>query len=264
MSTLVQKKKLYDGSRRILDALTADEAAVLRFSFGIDADAESDAEIAGRLKIHPEAVNIHRSRALRKLRHPSHAVGLKSLLESDSASPPRPEIFVSKAIEEIEALTPELLDRLRSRTKEIEKLKPDVFEHLVGELLASRGFCSVALVGRNQATSADLVATRYVDDVGEHKYFIEIKRWKDKVGVEVIDRVHGAVMGEKSRWGWTAAMVVSIVGFKNFKKYTRQDVANLGIYLKDRDDLLGWLSEYEVSPTGLWLPPEVVSHGAAG
>ena len=53
-------------------------------------------------------------------------------------------------------------------------------------------------------------------------------------------------------------MIVSIVGFKKFRKYTRQDVANLGIYLKDRDGLLVWLNEYEENPNGLGLPSKAI------
>ena len=238
----------------VLNALTSVESAVLQFSFGLNSAQHSDAEIARKLNIRSDEVDVVRRRALQSLRHPSRADHLKSLIESIS---PHPEVIVSKAIEEIEALSPEMLDRLRRHSADINKLRPEVFEHFVGELLASRGFTSVKLVGRNQTTSADIIATRYVDDVGEHKYFIEVKRWKDKIGIEVIDRVYGALVGERSKHGWTAAMVVSIVGFKEFKKYTRQEVANLGIYLKDRDELLKWLEEYKESPTGLWLRPAV-------
>ena len=126
----------------------------------------------------------------------------------------------------------------------------------MAELLASRKFREVRLVGKNQKTSADIFATKYVDDIGEHRYFVEVKRWKDRIGVEVIDRVYGAMIAEKKDYGWSAAMVVSIVGFKKFKKYSVDDIRNMGIYLKDREDLLKWLDEYEENQSGLLVPRE--------
>ncbi|WP_438463413.1 restriction endonuclease [Marinomonas sp. PE14-40] len=253
-------RKLMEDAKKVLNVngLTSRESAVLRYSLLSGSKALNNVEIAEKLDISAERVEEIRLKALRKLRHPSRAEGAQQFLDLAKTTSPRTEIIIPKAIAEIEELSPELLDRLRSRSDNLEKLKPDVFEHLVGELLASRGFKNVSLVGRSQNTSADLIAAKYIDDIGEHKYFVEVKRWKDKVGVEVIDRVHGAVIGEKHRFGWTAAMIVSIVGFKRFRKYTRQDVANLGIYLKDKDDLLAWLNEYEESPNGLWLPSKEI------
>ena len=245
-------------ARKVLSGLTSRESAVLWYSLLSGSKALNDVEIAEKLAVSAERVEGIRLKALSKLRHPSRSEGAQLFLDLAETTAPRTEIIIPKAVAEIEALSPELLDRLRSSSDNLEKLRPEVFEHLVGELLAVRGFKNVALVGRNKETSADLLAAKYIDDVGEHKYFVEVKRWKDKVGIEVIDRVHGAVIGEKNRFGWTAAMIVSIVGFKKFRKYTRQDVANLGIYLKDRDDLLVWLNEYEENPNGLWLPSKAI------
>lgn len=234
-------KQFWRRANEALDILTPREAKILRLSFGIEVNKTTDAVIAGLFDIEVSRVEQYRVQALRKLRDFSTATSA-------------PSIVVPKAIEEIANLSPELLDRLRSHAKDLEKLRPDVFEQLVGELLASRGFTEVELVGRKQDTSADLLATKYIDDIGEHRYFVEVKRWKDSIGVEVIDRVHGAVTGERSRHGWTAAIIVSIAGFKKFRKYSLSDVANLGIYLKGREDLINWLEEYNQSPNGLWLP----------
>ncbi len=256
MDDIEQVQRLENTTEWMLGSLTKEEETVLRHSFGIQTEKTTDVEIAKTLQIEPVEVDAYRVKALRKLRHPSRADCIESFFDTTTRPKRHPVAVVPKAVEEIKTISLELLDHLRRRTDDIKRLRPEVFEHVVGELLASRGFTNVEHVGRNQNTSADLLAARYVDDIGVHRYFVEIKRWKNKIGVEVIDRVYGALIGEKPKHGWTAAMIVSIVGFKNFKKYTRQDVANLGIYLKDRDDLLAWLSEYEESPNGLWLPPE--------
>lgn len=246
-----------EAASKILNTLNPLEAKILRLSFGIGgAQFTNDADMAESLCIHTEFVREFRTRALRKLRHPIHSEVLREYLEQIAVQDKHVDIVVPKAVEEIDNLSPQLLDRLRSQTNDIERLKADVFEHLVAELLASRGFREIRLVGRNQKTSADILAAKFVGDIGEHRYFVEVKRWKDRIGVEVIDRVYGAMLAEKKDFGWSAAMVVSIVGFKKFRKYTVDDVRNLGIYLKDRDDLLKWLDEYEENPKGLWVPKE--------
>lgn len=251
------KEKLVEATRKFLEALNPLEAAILRRSYGIATEhAEDDSEIAAALGIPIAFVEEYRVRALRRLRHPSRADVLSDHLGQQSLDTRHVQAIVPKAIGEIGELTPDLLDRLRSKTDDIEKLKPDVFEHLVAELLASRGFHNVKLVGKDQNTSADILATKYIDDVGEHRYFVEVKRWKDRIGVDVIDRVYGARISEQSKFGWSAAMVVSIVGFKKFRKYTVDDIRNMGVYLKDRDDLLMWLNEYQMNKNGLWVPVE--------
>jgi len=249
--------QLAEATRKALDTLNPLEAAILRQSFGIEYEKiQNDGEIARALDIPAAFVEVYRVRALRKLRHPARSMLFNELMEWEATPKKHVEIVIPKAIEEIEKLTPQLLERLHANTDNIEKLQPDVFEHFVAELLASRGFKNVRLIGREKKTSADIFATKYVDDVGEHKYFVEVKRWKDRIGVEVIDRVYGAMIAENSRYGWTAAMIVSIVGFKNFRKYTRDDIHNLGIYLKNRDDLLFWLDEYKINENGLLVPVE--------
>jgi len=158
-------------------------------------------------------------------------------------------------IETIEQLTPSLITHLKSHEEDIDKLRWDVFEHLVAEFLASSGFKDVRLVGRSSVTSADIFAAYTIDSIGTKvRYFIEVKRWKNKVGVEIIDQVYGAMLNERSQFGWHAAMIVSLVGFKDFRKYNRVELALKGIELKERDDLLRWLNGYKPNKDGLWLP----------
>jgi len=127
---------------------------------------------------------------------------------------------------------------------------------LVAEFLASRGFEDVTLVGQNHQTGADIYASHLVDSIGiRHRYFVEVKKWKEKVGIEVINTVYGAMMGEKDVFGWTCAMIVSPSGFSETKRYGgRFGIEKKGIYLKGRDDLTQWLDEYKPSNNGLWLP----------
>ena len=89
----------------------------------------------------------------------------------------------------------------------------------------------------------------------ERVYFVEVKRWKERVGVQVIDHVYGAMLAERPRMGWHVAMVVSLYGFTSFRQYSRADLLHMGMHLKGRDDLVRWLKEYRPSRSGLWLPP---------
>jgi HJR/Mrr/RecB family endonuclease len=167
------------------------------------------------------------------------------------------DILVPKPIEEIDQLRPELLDRLRSRVDDLQRIKPSVVEQIIAELLASRGFHYVCWVGRNPRTSADIIAAKYTEGGRERVYFIEVKRSKERVGVQVIDHVYGAMLAERKRMGWHAVMVVSTYGFASFRKYSRDYLRSMRVYLKDRDDLVRWLSEYRPKGSGLWLPPNL-------
>jgi len=62
------------------------------------------------------------------------------------------------------------------------------------------------------------------------------------------------MIGEKEKFGWHAAIIVTVAGFTEFEKWDRQQLRLKGIELKDRDDLLIWLRDYKESDNGLWLP----------
>ena len=74
------------------------------------------------------------------------------------------------------------------------------------------------------------------------------------MGIEVIDRVHGAVLNERERHGWHVGMIVSLSGFRNFEKITRQQLVHKGLELKDRNNVIEWLMSYKPNRSGLWLP----------
>jgi DNA-binding CsgD family transcriptional regulator len=257
-------KEIYEASilvNEMLASLTPREAnlVTLRLVHGY-----ADAEIARFFSITDVEVRVEVRKALRKLRDPSRLEQLKSLedlkqsqeeeLQGHTSSEIIPVELVD-IIETVSKLTPSLISHLQSHTTDLGKLPWDVFEHLVAEFFASWEFVDVRLVGRNSSTSADIFAARKIAPIGTLiKYFIEVKRWNKKVGVNVIDHVYGAMINEKPKFGWHAGMIVSLVGFKDFKKYTREAVVNMGIELKDRNDLLRWLKEYQPNRHGLWLP----------
>lgn len=158
-------------------------------------------------------------------------------------------------IEQVKQLQPSLISHLKQNHDDLLKISPLLFEHLFAEFLAEQSFDDVRLVGRNPHTSADIYAARHL--VGPNipiRLFVEVKRWKTKIGIEVINQVLGAYLGERERFGWNAALIVTVGGFRDFDKWSREELALKGLFLRDRNDLLRYLEGYKQHPSGLWLP----------
>jgi predicted DNA-binding protein YlxM (UPF0122 family) len=211
-------------------------------------------EIAGFWKLPVETVEEHLEIAIRKLLSFKESSYLDKV---DGKTIRDQELSVSliEVVETIKALTPDLIHHLKQHEDDFRKLQPNVFEHLVGELLRQREFDEVQLVGQDAKTSADIIAVKKLHKIDtEVRYFVEVKRWKDRVGIGVINNVYGAMLMEKPDYGWNAAMIVSLVGTTKTRKITSEKLARLNISLKQKDDLLRWLKEYEPKGGGLWLP----------
>lgn len=251
---------LVEAAESVLVTLSPREEKIIKMRFGLEKDGQphTQKEVASHFAVTAARVKQIESKALKKLRHPSRARLLREFLDEASTWTGRAHETPAElipVIETIKQLTPGLIRHLKTRESDLTKIHWKVFEHLVAEFLAQRGFSDVRLVGTNPKTGADIYAVLKVSQIGiEHRYFIEVKRWKDKVGVEVIDRVYGAFLAERERMGWHAAIIVSAVGFKEMKKYSPYQLKMMGIELKDKDDLLRWLREYEQRGDGLWLP----------
>lgn len=236
------------------------EEVVLKLLYGLDGSGlkRSRKEVGQLLDVTSERVRQIEAKALRKLHHPARSRVVRNVLEEvleAQSIPFSPPAELLSVIEKIKKLTPELIAHLRSHNDDLIKIHPLVFEHLIAEFFASWGFDDVRLVGRNPKTSADIYVAKVVNPVGmETRYFIEVKRWNRKVGIEVINQVLGAMIGEKEQFGWHAAMIVTVAGFTDFEKWDRQQLKLKGVELKDRNDLLQWLRDYKEKRNGLWLP----------
>lgn len=167
----------------------------------------------------------------------------------------QPLAQVRTAVATARALTPELIVHLQRSRESIDELRPDVLEHLVGEFFIARQvFEKVALVGRDPSTSADLFCASTLGGEVPVRVFVEVKGWDAKVGIEVIDKVLGAAFHSEAEYGWSAAIIVALNGFKSFRKRGPDDLRLKNLHLKNRDDLLGWLDGYIPNPAGLYLP----------
>jgi hypothetical protein len=199
-------------------------------------EGHSIEEIAGMLGDSVEEATDNLERAIYKLISAPSSRTLKAEL-GDLFTTRRVSPEVTEVIETVRQLTPELIHYLRENESDLQKLRFDVFEHLVGECLKQRGFDEVKLVGRDQQTSADIFAMQKLNTIGgEFRCFVEVKRWKDKVGIEVVDRVYGAMLIEQPKFGWNAAMIVSLAGFTKQQKVSALKLNRLNILLKQKED----------------------------
>jgi hypothetical protein len=165
---------------------------------------------------------------------------------------------VQEVVAAVRELTPGLIAHLREHERDLLHLKPDIFEHLVGEFLAKSGFHKVHHVGRATDTSADIFAIKKLDEIGQEiRFFVEVKRWKNRVGIEVINQVVGAMILEEPEFGWHAAMIVSAAGFKNLQKIDRTRLDRRRVSLKDQHSIKDWLDGYQPNKNGLWLPKPI-------
>jgi Restriction endonuclease len=168
----------------------------------------------------------------------------------------KPVLSTWECLADVRHLTPELVAHLQRQTDHLERLDPLVFEQLVAELLLTNGWSEVRLVGKNPSTSADIFAGYCPGPAGIHlRCFVEVKRWKSRIGVEVFNQVMGAMMSERDRWGWHLAMIVALGGASETRKFTLDEWRLKGIEVREKSDLLRWLQNYTPSSNGLWLPP---------
>lgn len=169
----------------------------------------------------------------------------------------RARLTISEVIEGFLKLTPDLIQHLRRHDADLARVHSDVFEHLVGELMASAGWDDVRLVGRNPLTHADILALHYVpkSEGIPFRIFVEVKRWKGRIGVEVFNQVLGAMVSERERHGWHGAIIVALGGASNTRAFSRDEYRRKGLEVKDKEDLMCWLRDYKPNADGLWLAP---------
>ena len=261
----VEKKAI-----RIMQTLHPLEQIIIGLTIGFEVkdsaihghQTYSSKEIAKALGLEPQEVDFVHDNAFRQFRGAGRPFGdiEKELSKPTNELLARIQIFRSPpvklvdAVEAAETLTPDLIAHLKSHSDDLDKLQWDVFEHLVGEFLATHGFQDVRLVGRDPKTSADIYAATFGPLGVKLRFFIEVKRNRDAVGIQVINEVLGAMITERDQFGWHAGLIVSTGGFRQMRKYTPLELSLRGVEMKDKRDLLMWLEDYQPDKNGLWLP----------
>jgi restriction system protein len=106
------------------------------------------------------------------------------------------------------AITDEFIGRIRERPNLLYELEPRQFEELIARVFEAFGF-EVELTARTRDGGRDLIAISNFPS--RIKYLIECKRYSPerRVGIDVVQRLHGVVIGEPS----TAGILATTSGF---------------------------------------------------
>ena len=251
----------------VLDTLSTQEREVLTLRFGLDDESLTLKAVGERLGLSSGRVSQIQARALRRMRHPTRLslfertldvdvdIPIESSSSSSSSAPDDADMDVDiiDLISAEKTLTPYLISHLKQNHEDLSRLDPIVFEHLVGEFFASWGYDDVRLVGRDASTSADVFAMMKVKPDGtEIRFFVETKRWRERIGITVVNSVLGAITGEKDKYGWHVGMIVTLAGATASRRYI--DLKLKGIVIKNQSNIIDWLDGYQPNGQGLWLP----------
>jgi len=241
-----------------LASLTEREEYIIRYLLGINfalgpkIKLMRHSEIAKQLGVSYQKVSAIEKSAWKKLQQPINARKLLNVLWA-------PNVELNEPLESIKRVSPELMRNLKYEHANITKVPAIVFEEIVAELLAGMGWNEVRLVGRSSETSADILAGHFLPDgVTPIRIFIEVKRWKDRIGVEVFNQVLGAMVSERERFGWHQAWIMALGGAADTQKFSREEWRTKGLEVKDKADLFTWLDGYQPNQNGLWLPPDIL------
>jgi len=112
------------------------------------------------------------------------------------------------------------------------ELHPERFEHIAAEYLRAQGLI-VTSVARVRSSGGDLIA---VDRNGS-RFLVEVKRWRDAVGIEVVWKLVGAMWEHEFEVG----MVIASGSFTRDAQASKA-VTTRRVALKDFEDLASWLS----------------------
>jgi transcriptional regulator with XRE-family HTH domain len=257
-----------DALPKVLATLTPRQEKIFRMRYGWgEIKKHSRKEVAEQINVSASTVRKWELAALEVIKHPSRQrilnefkaiesnlmeIGLDAIFEPEGQT-----IELVDVVSSVRHLSTHLIHHLKMNIADIQKLRWDVFEHLIAEFFASWGFPDVRLVGRDPLTSADIFAVGRPDPTGvSFRYFVEVRRRERRIDVNVIDRVYGALVQERPRYGWHVAMIVSSVNFTAFRKkgYSREELALKGVELRNQEAVKVWLEEYEPNANGLWLP----------
>lgn len=123
--------------------------------------------------------------------------------------------------------------------EELRKIAPRQFEELIAELFAGFGF-EVDLTAMTRDGGRDIIAIKY--EPARVKYLVECKRFvpPNKVGISVIQRLHGVTLSEGASKG-----IIATTSY--FSAPAMQHIEKHQYVLdgRDYDGLLKWLDLYQ-------------------
>ena len=129
-----------------------------------------------------------------------------------------------------------------------EELSWQQVEEIVAELFAGLGY-TVDLHRQAKDGGVDIVVIRKNDIFKPDELLVQIKHWRQPVGIDVVKLLHGEVVRRSSTRGIVATTSRFTRDAKEFLDTYRWQIEG-----KDRDDLLDWTKKYMArKPTRAWL-----------
>lgn len=154
------------------------------------------------------------------------------------------KVLRSFDVNDREVLMSELGSHLRRNFGDVGYVSPRRFEELVNDIFKNHGYESV-MTQQSRDGGADLL----IYENGEVSMIVECKRWANKVGLEVVDRLIGACI----RWGTRRAVIVTTNSFTSPAVSEAKALGERGFELDlvDATDLLRMLRVYRDDMPGL-------------
>jgi len=150
----------FEKLENLLNTLSYREREVIKLLYGMADGYTFTYEEVGRIfKVSTSTIRRVENKAIRKLQKAPEATDL--LLQSEETDENKGteiQIELQDTLEGIRELNIELLLYLKDQPENLIKLPWNVFEQLVAECLASKGFDEIKLVGKNPTTAADMFA----------------------------------------------------------------------------------------------------------
>jgi HJR/Mrr/RecB family endonuclease len=136
----------------------------------------------------------------------------------------------------------ELIDSIAKNPDVLYSLPPQDFEGIVGLLVESQGF-DVEMTALMKDGGKDIIAIQ--EGIGTTKVLIECKRYRNRIGVDVVRSMHGVVAAE----GATKGIVVTTSDFsQDALEYLEENKFVLGGV--DIKGLMRWIEEYKKRERG--------------
>lgn len=145
-------------------------------------------------------------------------------------------------LERVRFLPLSTLLNLRSDPQLMHRLSPRDFEKLIAELLDGLGYEDVLLTPRSGDGGFDVFATKAIDGI-PIIFGVECKRWKDKIGVQTLRTLMGALQQKDS--GADIGVLVTTSSFTSGAK----GLLGTETRVKGRDyiGVVEWIKEYAVN-----------------
>ena len=137
--------------------------------------------------------------------------------------------------QEVEAIEAQMLSSLR-------KMHPYRFEEVIAILLDRMGFVNVQLKGRTGDRGIDIEADLKVQEFGTIKTIVQVKRYKDSIGSEIVRNLIGAFTRE-SEAGY--GLLITTAKFTKEARIAAKQ-ARVSIWLVDGEELVRLMMQYKI------------------